>query len=136
MSSDKTDIITGINVHCGFFLDCLKVKYKNQIGTPTGNEQGGNAYTIRGLDEKYNYIVGVNVHFRERVISGIQFVMSDGQTTQIFGNGETNQKTTEIKCGPIGYNNDFKLVGIQMAESKATEHFNLCVGHIYLIFEH
>ncbi|CAG8575220.1 161_t:CDS:2 [Cetraspora pellucida] len=136
MSNDKPDVITGINVHAGFFLDCLKVKYKNQIGTSIGNEKGGEVTTIRHLDEKYNYVTGVKVYFRERVVSGIQFLMSDGQETMMFGNGEANQKSLEIKCGPIGYNNDFRLVGIQMAESKADKHFNRCVGHISLTFEH
>ncbi|CAG8486809.1 13813_t:CDS:2 [Racocetra persica] len=83
MSNDKSDVITGINIHCGYFLDCLKVKYKNQIGTAIGNEKGGNAYTIRGLDEKDNYVVGANVYFREHV-SDIQFFLSDGQKTDVF----------------------------------------------------
>ncbi|CAG8700714.1 1895_t:CDS:2, partial [Racocetra fulgida] len=104
-----------------YIMEFMEKIFFQTIGTPTGNEEGGDAFTIRGLDEKYNYVVGVNVHYRERVVSGIQFVMSDGQKTQNFGNGEANQKIIEAICGPIGYNNDFKF------ESKATEHYNLCV---------
>ncbi|CAG8575256.1 163_t:CDS:2 [Cetraspora pellucida] len=136
MYNDKPGVITGLNVHAGDVLDCLKVKYKNQIGTTLGNEKGGYVTTIRGLDEKNNYVVGVNIYFRvygnERVVSGIQFFMSDGQISNIIGNGQKNQKTLEVNCGPIGYNKDFKLIGIQMAESNTKRY----ITHISFIFEH
>ncbi|CAG8839430.1 17016_t:CDS:1, partial [Racocetra persica] len=51
-----------------------------------------------------------------------------GKESKIFGS-KTDYK---VNCGPIGYNNDFKLVGIQMAVSNS----NLYVGHISFTFEH
>ncbi|CAG8825736.1 14885_t:CDS:2, partial [Racocetra persica] len=89
MTNDDGDVITGMNVHAGDVIDCLKVKYKNKIVTSVGNEKGGNAYTIRGLDEKHNYVTGVDIYFldynSEFLISGIQFFMSDGKESKIFG---------------------------------------------------
>ncbi|RIB27636.1 hypothetical protein C2G38_2240006 [Gigaspora rosea] len=135
LSDDRRDLITGMNVHAGFYLDCLKVKYKDQVALSVGNEKGGKATTIRGLDDKNNYVIGVDVYYLDEVISGLQIFTSDGQNTGIMGNGEPNRQPLEIKCGL--YNNDFKLVGIQMAEANADQHgHSKSVGHISLTFEH
>ncbi|CAG8664012.1 10352_t:CDS:2 [Dentiscutata erythropus] len=132
----KRDVITGFNVHAGFYLDCLTVKFKNQDAFSAGNEKGGEATTIRGLNAKHNYVIGVDVYFRDEVVSAIRFYMSDGQITEVLGNGEKIQKKTDqVNCGL--YHTDFKLVGVQMAEANSDKYaHNRCVGHISFIFEH
>ncbi|CAG8585771.1 4380_t:CDS:2, partial [Scutellospora calospora] len=124
---DKPGIITGINIHAGYFVDCIKVKYKGYDGTTVGNDKGGDAYTIRGLNGDSNYVTKVDVYFNERVVSGIQFFFSNepsykGNINNVIGNGDKNPgENSKVSCGPIGNNNDFKLVGIQMAQSKALD---------------
>ncbi|KAF0561678.1 glutamate-rich protein 3 [Gigaspora margarita] len=129
LSSEEPGIITGLNVHYSDVVHGLTVKYRGRPCSTVGNVKGGEATTVRGLDED-NYVNSVEIFFGDQVISGIQFNFNGNRTTGVLG----NQENTRMFCG--GPTKDFKLTAIQMAPSKSFSKKHDCLGYTLLTFEH
>uniref|UniRef100_U9STM3 Uncharacterized protein n=1 Tax=Rhizophagus irregularis (strain DAOM 181602 / DAOM 197198 / MUCL 43194) TaxID=747089 RepID=U9STM3_RHIID len=126
LSTDKPDMIT----------DALKFFYNNRSGTLVGNSKGGHLTTIRGLKNQYNYVIAVDLYFNYRILCAIEFHFSNGESTGILGN-RIKADSKKVSCGPIGKNNDFKLIGVSMASGKADPpECSEGVAYISLCFQH
>ncbi|CAG8816061.1 37160_t:CDS:1 [Gigaspora margarita] len=122
LSSDEPGIITGLNIHYSDVVHGLTVKYKGRDSSTVGNVKGGEATTVRGLDED-NYITSVDMFFGDQVITGIKFNFNGkNQPTGILGSKEN---TRMFRGGPT---KDFKLAAIQMAPSKSFSKKDDCLG--------
>ncbi|RGB39609.1 hypothetical protein C1646_754238 [Rhizophagus diaphanus] len=136
LSTDKPDMITGINIYEYNIIDALKFFYNNRSGTLVGNSKGGHLTTIRGLKNQYNYVIAVDLYFNYRILCAIEFHFSNGESTGILGN-RIKADSKKVSCGPIGKNNDFKLIGVSMASGKADPpECSEGVAYISLCFQH
>ncbi|CAG8452351.1 20396_t:CDS:2 [Dentiscutata erythropus] len=129
LSSDEPGIITGLNIHYSDVVHGFTIKYKGGTVTSVGDVKGGEATTVRGLDEE-NYITSVEVYFSDRVISGLQFYFNGNRNTEILG---SDVNANRFVGGPT---TDFKLAAIQMASSKSHSKKLDCLGYTLLVFEH
>ncbi|GBB92360.1 hypothetical protein RclHR1_00020063 [Rhizophagus clarus] len=136
LSTDKPNTITGININEYNIIDALKFFYNNRSGTLVGNSKGGHLTTIRGLNNQFNYVIAVDLYFNYRILCAIEFHFSNGESTGVLGN-RIKADAEKVSCGPIGKNNDFKLIGVSMASGKADppEYFE-GVAYISLCFQH
>jgi hypothetical protein len=138
---DKPGIITGININEYNVIEALRFFYNNRPGTYVGNPKGGHLTTIRGLNNQYNHIVAVDLYFKYHILCAIEFHFSSGQSTGILGNRMKTANLEKVSCGPIGKNNDFKLIGVSMASGKGdypqsvdgVAYISLCFQHVRVV---
>ncbi|CAG8801170.1 35090_t:CDS:1, partial [Racocetra persica] len=94
LSPEQRGIITGLNIHHSDIVHGLTVKYKGHPVSTAGDVKGGNASTIRGLNENL-YITSVEVYFSDRIISGIQFFFNSTPNSDIL-KSDLNVNSSEI----------------------------------------
>jgi hypothetical protein len=113
ISEDDPGIITKIKLRHGSIIDSMQIFYEDGRIGRIGNGKGGREYIISDLDEFSRYIVAVNLKFGRGLLCGIEFIFNDGKTTGTLGDNPNVCKIIgEIRIGPFGNHNEFRLSGI------------------------
>lgn len=117
LCDDKPGVIVGIAINCGTVIDGIRVYYKEPTcireGTQMGNNEKGNLYSIKGLDEEYNHIIAVEIYYNLYMVCGLRFFFSDGSSTEILGEGVGKRR----RCGSTEKNGNLKLTGLRTAST-------------------
>ncbi|GBC05053.1 hypothetical protein RclHR1_00600016 [Rhizophagus clarus] len=111
ISDNESGVITKIKLRSGVIIDQIQVFYEDgRVGKKIGGG-GGIEHIISDLDKSSKYIVAVNLKFGIGILSKIEFIFNDGNTSGSFG-GHINETTGSIQIGPFGKCNKFRLSGI------------------------
>ncbi|PKC13639.1 hypothetical protein RhiirA5_410368, partial [Rhizophagus irregularis] len=113
ISEDDPGVITKIKLRNGSIIDSMQIFYEDGRIGRIGDGKGGRECAISDLDEFSKYIIAVNLKFGRGLLCGIEFIFSDGKTTGTLGDHPNACKIIEeIRIGPFGNHNEFRLSGI------------------------
>ncbi|GBB93608.1 hypothetical protein RclHR1_00220042 [Rhizophagus clarus] len=112
ISEDDPGVITKIKLRHGSLIDSMQIFYEDGRIGRIGNGTGGREHTISDLDES-SYIIAANLKFGGGLLCSIEFFFNDGKTTGALGiNPNVCKIIGEIRIGPFGNHNEFRLSGI------------------------
>ncbi|RGB29734.1 hypothetical protein C1646_311063 [Rhizophagus diaphanus] len=135
ISEDDPGIITKIKLRHGSIIDSMQIFYEDGKTGRIGNGTGGREYTVSNLNESSRYIIAVNLRFGRGLLCGIEFIFNDGKTTGFLG--YHSNIIGEIRIGPFGNRNEFRLSGITGGGGNVyDDHHDENVAHVAFHFQY